>query len=198
MTSSSDTSQAPQSKKPHSEAPLNKIPSRIEKVIFEHLSPDFPKVNAFNHFIGWAVIFVILLALNLFIDKVDLPFFILPIIATVAILSAVYGYFSAKACGYFTGEFDLLYKEGLWWKRQTALSFSRIQHIDVSHGPIDRKYQIATIKFFSAGGVSSDLKIAGLPNQVAESLRAEILRVTRREFEAERDAEEVTVGANNG
>jgi len=161
--------------------------SRLNSIVFEDLSPDYPKVNAFSHFIGWAIIFVVLLALNLFVKKVNLPSFILPAIAMVSILSAFYGYYSAKACGYFIGEFDILYKEGLWWKKQTALSFSRIQHIDISHGPIERKYQIATIKFFTAGGAASDLKISGLLSQVAESLRAEILRVTKNEFDAEQE-----------
>ncbi len=165
--------------------------SRLATIVFENLSPDYPKINAFSHFIGWAIIFVILLALNLLIDKVNLPIFILPIIGTLSILSAFHGYYSAKACGYFIGEFDILYKEGLWWKKQTALSFSRIQHIDISHGPLERKYQIATIKFFTAGGMASDLKISGLLNHVAESLRAEILRVTKNKFDSEQELSQI-------
>ncbi|MDH5434291.1 MAG: PH domain-containing protein [Gammaproteobacteria bacterium] len=175
------------------EQPLEEKPSRLNSIVFENLSPDYPKINAFSHFIGWASIFVVLLILNFFVKKVNLPAFILPFIGTLSILSAFYGYYSAKACGYFIGEFDILYKEGLWWKKQTALSFSRIQHIDISHGPIEREYQIATIKFFTAGGIASDLKISGLLNHVAESLRADILRITKYEFDIEQESSKNTI-----
>jgi len=203
MTTTSDTDQSledrakqkqtQESQIQNDQAPLENQPSeekisRMNSIVFENLSPDFPKVNAFSHFIGWAIIFVILLALDLLIKKVNLHFLALSAIGIISIASAFYGYYSAKACGYFIGEFDILYKEGIWWKKQTALSFSRIQHIDISHGPIERKYQIATIKFFTAGGMASDLKISGLLNQVAESLRAEILRVTKNEFDAEQES----------
>lgn len=158
--------------------------SRLDVINFLTLSPHYPKINAFSSFIGWAVIFVVLLVVNLLIDKIHLPFFILPTIALFSILSALFGYHSAKVCGYFKGEFDVLFKSGLWWKRQTTLSFSRIQHIDISHGPLERKYGMATIKFFTAGGVASDLRIPGLAKETAESLRTEILQYAKSEFES--------------
>ena len=167
-------------------------PSRIETIEFLALSPHYPKVNAFSSFIGWAVIFMVLFAVDLLIEKVNLHFMVLSIIAFAAIISAVHGYFAAKACGYFRGEFELLYKEGLWWRKQTALSFSRIQHIDISHGPLERKYKMATIKFFTAGGAASDLKIPGLPTNIAELLRTEILHYAKTEFESSQSLQQHT------
>jgi len=162
---------------------LQEAISRIDTVEFLPLSPHYPKLNAFSSFIGWIVIFAALLAVNLLADEVILHFTVLPGVVFLALISAVYGFYFAKSCGYYKGEFDLLYKEGLWWKKQTALSFSRIQHIDISHGPLERRYNMATIKFFTAGGVASDLKIPGLPNELAESLRTEILQYAKTEYE---------------
>jgi len=169
-------------KQQNQDIPL-KISSRIDQVEFLPLSPHYPKLSAFSNFIGWVFIFAVLIAVNLLADEVIFHFTILPGIAFLAILSTVYGFYFAKSCGYFKGEFDLLYKEGLWWKKQTALSFSRIQHIDISHGPLERRYKMATIKFFTAGGVASDLKIPGLPKELAESLRTEILQYAKNEYE---------------
>lgn len=160
-------------------------PSQIESIEFLDLSPDYPKVNAFGHFIGLAIIFVILFTINLLVDKIHIHFLILAGTLFIALISGVYGYYFAKSCQYIRGEFELMYKQGLWWKKQTALSFSRIQHIDISHGPLERKYDLATIKFFTAGGAASDLKIPGLPSAQAELLRSEILQYAKNEFDGE-------------
>jgi len=162
---------------------------RIETIEFKPLSPHFPKVNAFGHFIGFAFIFVVLFAVNLLVDKIHIPFLVLAGVLLVTIISTVYGYYFAKSCQYFKGEFELMYKQGLWWKKQTALSFSRIQHIDISHGPLERKYDMATIKFFTAGGAASDLKIPGLPSAQAELLRSEILQYAKNDFDGEQNHE---------
>lgn len=160
-------------------------PSQIESIEFLKLSPDYPKVNAFGHFIGFAVIFTALFTVNLLVDKIEIHFLILAGVLFTALISAIYGYCFAKSCQYFRGEFELMYKQGLWWKKQTALSFSRIQHIDISHGPLERKYDMASIKFFTAGGAASDLKIPGLPSAQAELLRTEILQYAKNEFNGE-------------
>jgi len=176
-------------------------PLRLETITFLSLSSHYPKLNAFSSFIGWAVIFVVLLAVNLLVDEVILHIAVLPTIILLAFISAIYGFYFAKSCGYYKGEFDLLYKQGLWWKKQTALSFSRIQHIDISHGPLERKYKIATIKFFTAGGVASDLKIPGLPNELAELLRTEILQYAITEYEASKSTKQpektITINSQN-
>ena len=59
-----------------------------------------------------------------------------------------------------------------------------MQHIDVTHGPLDRKFDMATIKFFTAGGAGSDLRIPGLPTERAEQLRIEILQFAKDEFDS--------------
>ena len=160
-------------------------PSQNAAIDYLDLSPDFPKVNAFGHFVGFAIIFVVLLTINLVIEKLNLHFMVLPLVALATLISTIYGYYFARSCQYFRGDFELMYKQGLWWKKQTALSFSRIQHIDISHGPLERKYGMATIKFFTAGGAASDLRIPGLPAAQAELLRTEILQYAKNEFDSE-------------
>ena len=81
----------------------------------------------------------------------------------------------AKARFYALREHDVLFQHGLFWQKTTAVAFNRIQHIDLTYGPIDRKFQIASLKFFTAGGSSVDLKIPGLPEEDAEQIRALIL-----------------------
>jgi membrane protein YdbS with pleckstrin-like domain len=58
----------------------------------------------------------------------------------------------------------------------TAIPFNRIQHVETSSDPLDRKFDLATLQLFTAGGSGGDLKIDGLGKDVAEQLRAYILK----------------------
>jgi len=158
-------------------------PNRANSQNIEYLtlSEHYPKISAFSSFIGWAFILVVFLLVDLLVEKIDIHFIAFPILLVIAISSGLYGFYAAKICGYSKNECELHFKQGLWWRKQTALSFSRIQHIDISHGPLERKFGMATIKFFTAGGASSDLKIPGLPNEIAEEMRNEILTYTQNE-----------------
>jgi len=190
MNDTSSSGQLDSSDKYEKSENRSTMPSRMDNIQFLSLSPYYPKISAFSNFASWAIIFVILLTIDFLVSKIDLHFIVLPAIAFIAVISALYGYCFSKSCGYSHGDFDILYKEGLWWKKQTALSFSRIQHIDISHGPLERRYKMATIKFFTAGGVASDLKIPGLPNELAESMRAEILRYAKNELNSNQPIED--------
>jgi membrane protein YdbS with pleckstrin-like domain len=60
------------------------------------------------------------------------------------------------------------------------LPFNRVQHAEVSNGPLQRKYGLATLKFFTAGGSSVDLKIDGLHKERAEKMRSFIMEKSGR------------------
>lgn len=70
---------------------------------------------------------------------------------------------------------DILFRKGVVWRSLTAIPFNRVQHVETSNTPFDRKYELATLQLFTAGGSSGDLRIDGLSEDVAEQLRAFIL-----------------------
>jgi membrane protein YdbS with pleckstrin-like domain len=78
--------------------------------------------------------------------------------------------------GYVVRDKDILFRRGIVWRSVTAIPFNRIQHVETSNTPLDRKYGLATLQLFTAGGSSGDLKIDGLATSVAEQLRIYILR----------------------
>jgi membrane protein YdbS with pleckstrin-like domain len=71
-------------------------------------------------------------------------------------------------------EFDIAYQSGLYWRKTVIIAFNRIQHVEVSSGPLQRKFGLASVKLFTAGGTSVDLKIDGLGKDRAEQVRAYI------------------------
>jgi len=89
---------------------------------------------------------------------------------------------------YAVRERDILYKSGVFWRTVTAIPFNRIQHVEKSSTPLDRRFNIATLQLFTAGGSGGDLKVHGLPAKVAEKLRFFILEKIGSSVEQERHA----------
>ena len=84
----------------------NSNTNALSPIPFQALSKHYPKLNAFSSFIGWAIILIIMLVVDLLVDKINLHFLVLPGLLIFSLLSGVVGYFSAKACGYYQDEFD--------------------------------------------------------------------------------------------
>ena len=53
---------------------------------------------------------------------------------------------------------------------------TRIQHIELKRGPIERKVGLARLQVFSAGGEMHTFEIPGLPLETAQQLRQFILQ----------------------
>jgi membrane protein YdbS with pleckstrin-like domain len=85
--------------------------------------------------------------------------------------------------GYVVRDKDMLFKKGVIWRSVTAVPFNRIQHVETSSTPLDRKFGVATLQLFTAGGSGGDLKIDGLAAATAEQLRVFILQKAGRSIE---------------
>jgi len=95
------------------------------------------------------------------------PFLAIPLI--------VWPLISVPRKGYAVRANDIVYKSGVFWQTVTAIPFNRIQHVEKSSTPLDRRFEIATLQLFTAGGSGGDLKIHGLTADLAEQLRVFLL-----------------------
>lgn len=77
--------------------------------------------------------------------------------------------------GYAIRSRDILYRSGVLWRSVAAMPFNRVQHVETSHTPLDRRFRLATLKLYTAGGAGGDLKIHGMPADVAERMRVFLL-----------------------
>ena len=93
----------------------------------------------------------------------------------LAVPLVVWPLVSVPRKGYSVRSHDILFKSGVFWRTVTAVPFNRVQHVEKSSTPLDRKFKLATLQLFTAGGSSGDLKIDGFPAKTAEKLRAHIL-----------------------
>jgi membrane protein YdbS with pleckstrin-like domain len=84
---------------------------------------------------------------------------------------------------YALREKDIIYTKGLIWSVRTAIPFNRIQHAEIKQGPLERKFNLSSLKVFTAGGQSSDLMIPGLPSEKAQQLKDFVLGKTAEDGE---------------
>lgn len=66
-------------------------------------------------------------------------------------------------------------RTGVYWRTVMSVPRSRVQHIDVSQGPIERTYGLGTLVVYTAGTAHSEVRLAGLDHQTALQLRDRLL-----------------------
>ncbi|MBT8090456.1 MAG: PH domain-containing protein [Gammaproteobacteria bacterium] len=97
------------------------------------------------------------------------------LLAIAAAVAMIWPGVSVQRRGYVLREKDILFRRGVIWQSVTAIPFNRIQHVETSSTPIERKFGLAALQLFTAGGSGGDLRIDGLGEDAAESLRVFIL-----------------------
>lgn len=58
----------------------------------------------------------------------------------------------------------------LWW-RETRVPTSRVQHVDIKHGPLERRFGLATLVVHTAAVHLSGITVRGLDDADAQHLR---------------------------
>ncbi|WP_228371113.1 PH domain-containing protein [Shewanella piezotolerans] len=104
--------------------------------------------------------------------------YVILIITAVLLLMFAIGYLShrqAQKLGYGVCEHEFLMEKGLWWHKRTSLPYSRLQHVSLSQGPLERHFNLFTLKCFSAGSGSAEIELPGIEQQTAEHLRQHLL-----------------------
>jgi uncharacterized protein len=75
-----------------------------------------------------------------------------------------------RAWRYAEREDDLLVSRGVLFARLSVVPYGRMQFIDVTAGPIERSFGLATVRLHTAAA-ASDARIPGLERVEAERLR---------------------------
>jgi membrane protein YdbS with pleckstrin-like domain len=76
----------------------------------------------------------------------------------------------------------MLDPEGLWlrtgrlWRKETRVPASRVQHVDLKHGPLERRFGLATLVVHTAAVHLSGITVRGLDEADAQRLRDELAR----------------------
>lgn len=79
-----------------------------------------------------------------------------------------------NAWGYAMSEEELRLAHGVWTKVETHVPLARVQHIDVSQGPIERSFGVCRLLLHTAGTANSLVRLPGLSRATAEAIRDEV------------------------
>jgi membrane protein YdbS with pleckstrin-like domain len=77
---------------------------------------------------------------------------------------------SLRSWGYAERGDDLLVRHGLLYRRLSIVPYGRMQFVDVTAGPLERAFGLATVQLHTAAA-ASDARIPGLEPQEAARLR---------------------------
>jgi len=69
----------------------------------------------------------------------------------------------------------MLIRRGVWWRGEVFVPRARIQHTEINQGPLDRRWDMASVAIHTAGTRLESIVVPGLPRALAESLRDALL-----------------------
>ncbi|GGN05124.1 hypothetical protein FHR83_001352 [Actinoplanes campanulatus] len=77
---------------------------------------------------------------------------------------------AVRAWGYAERDNDLLVRHGLVVRHLSIVPYARMQYVDVTAGPLERAFGLATVQLHTAAA-ASDARVPGLPPDEAARLR---------------------------
>ncbi|HWG97739.1 MAG TPA: PH domain-containing protein, partial [Pilimelia sp.] len=98
---------------------------------------------------------------------------LVPVVVAVAVLAVVRVPLivrAVRAWGYAERDRDLLVRHGLWTRRLSIVPYARMQFVDVTAGPLERVFSLATVQLHTAAA-ASDARVPGLEPAEAARLR---------------------------
>jgi membrane protein YdbS with pleckstrin-like domain len=78
-----------------------------------------------------------------------------------------------RAWGFAEREADLLVRRGVLFRRLSVIPYGRMQYVDVTAGPWERAFGLATVRMHTAAA-ASDARIPGLTTAQAARLRDQL------------------------
>lgn len=68
-------------------------------------------------------------------------------------------------------------RRGVWWRQAVNVPRSRVQHTDVSQGPLERSFGLGTLVLYTAGTDHSRVELPGLAYDDASAIRGRLAAV---------------------
>ncbi|MDQ1502162.1 MAG: uncharacterized protein QOE03_3855 [Micromonosporaceae bacterium] len=120
--------------------------------------------------LGSAVVVVTanLVALQFIHNRI--PVLVATAAVAIAMVRAVVVVRSVRSWGYAERDDDLLVRHGLFLRKLSIIPYARMQFVDVTAGPMERMFGLATVTMHTAAA-ASDARVPGLPGAEAARLR---------------------------
>jgi membrane protein YdbS with pleckstrin-like domain len=118
--------------------------------------------------------FTVVVLIGLAVGWALAPYWLWPVGIAVVIVFGIWRSIvtirAVKAWGYAERDNDLLVRHGLLIRRLSIVPYARMQYVDVTAGPLERAFHLATVQLHTAAA-ASDARVPGLPPEEASRLR---------------------------
>ncbi len=104
-----------------------------------------------------------------------IPIATFAIMLGLGILSWRWPVLEHRRTGYRVDDEGIEIRKGVVWRNVINVPRSRIQHTDVSQGPIERNFELSTLHVFTAGTEHSEVTLPGLEHARALRIRDHLL-----------------------
>ena len=117
------------------------------------------------------------IAVAVFADRLPIiPFVVLTVVALgivglLAWTAIVWPGLRHRHLRYRVDTDGLAIRRGVWWRTEARVPRSRVQHTDVTQGPIERSFGLATLIVFTAGTQHARVPLEGLRHETARAIR---------------------------
>lgn len=99
-------------------------------------------------------------------------------VATLWLLGRRWAHASYRHTSYLLSARGFEIRRGVWWRTVVNVPRSRIQHTDVTQGPLQRAFELATLVVYTAGAEHAKIDLHGLAFTTAMALRNDLLAPT--------------------
>jgi membrane protein YdbS with pleckstrin-like domain len=144
----------------------------MDNLNFNKQEPSHLKIN---RIITLIIFSIILIAATIILYLSPAPYWLMLIIDAVILVIAtlIYLYLGAayKRFSYAMNDYGLYINQGVIWQRKIIVPRNRVQHTDVTQGPLMRKFGLAELTVHTAGTRNASVKLPGIKHDLAEQLR---------------------------
>lgn len=153
----------------------------IDSSTWNQLDSKVKRLWRFQNLIGSILLLVILGVPEVFLTMSEEAWPLPPglIAGTVFILFCGFGQWmvgkSYEAFRYQLGEDDLAVAKGVFWRSWKFINRNRVQHVDVTSGPIGRALGLVQVSIYVGGMSSHVVSIPGLSSVNGQLLRNRLL-----------------------
>jgi membrane protein YdbS with pleckstrin-like domain len=163
---------------------VDEAPARAREADWQRL--DARKIDL-DRELGWIATAVLsfawLIALGMAALSDDLPGWVwwtgallwAPFSVGIALLSYRWPPLELRYSRYRIDEQLIEIERGVLFRESVAIPRSRVQHLDVSQGPMMRRHGLGQLAIYTAGTEYSQVTLPGLSYEVAQSLRDRLL-----------------------
>ncbi|RUO26827.1 hypothetical protein CWE09_09090 [Aliidiomarina minuta] len=151
----------------------------MSDVQYQPVSPDYKHLLRVDILVNWGLLLVAGLIASYFITVIQYwhtALGALTIVLIMVLMMTLWVTRRYRLTGYQVQPQQVHFRTGALWRTQTAVAINRIQHVEITQGPVERYFKLAKLVIYTAGGSGSDLSVPGLPQAEAEQIRDQLLQ----------------------